>query len=206
MRSEITSSLLRVELKLVRMRGLEPPRCRHHRLLRPARLPVPPHPHAGIHYANAFVECQESSSWSNLKSSVHLRVLCDSAVNICPNVYHHKATKDSEIAQRNRDVDADSPVAIAPMGRVSPLPSSITNDEAVIVEIPIATTAKAIAPDHISHAASARSTPVPAAIPGVVTVYELATLVMPVAENSPITIASSPALAQCSCREGHCQQ
>src|SRR5258705_9666930 len=31
---------------MVRMRGLEPPRCRHHRLLRPARLPVPPHPHA----------------------------------------------------------------------------------------------------------------------------------------------------------------
>src|SRR6266404_3730813 len=29
---------------LVRMRGLEPPRCLHHRLLRPARLPVPPHP------------------------------------------------------------------------------------------------------------------------------------------------------------------
>src|SRR5215467_11550687 len=29
---------------LVRMRGLEPPRCHHHRLLRPARLPVPPHP------------------------------------------------------------------------------------------------------------------------------------------------------------------
>src|ERR1043166_4012710 len=32
---------------MVRMRGLEPPRCHHHRLLRPARLPVPPHPHAG---------------------------------------------------------------------------------------------------------------------------------------------------------------
>src|SRR5207249_2955935 len=29
---------------MVRMRGLEPPRCHHHRLLRPARLPVPPHP------------------------------------------------------------------------------------------------------------------------------------------------------------------
>src|SRR5207302_8308575 len=29
---------------VVRMRGLEPPRCHHHRLLRPARLPVPPHP------------------------------------------------------------------------------------------------------------------------------------------------------------------
>src|SRR5713101_2218024 len=32
--------------KLVGMRGLEPPRCHHHRLLRPARLPVPPHPRA----------------------------------------------------------------------------------------------------------------------------------------------------------------
>ena len=31
---------------MVGMRGLEPPRCRHHRLLRPARLPVPPHPRA----------------------------------------------------------------------------------------------------------------------------------------------------------------
>jgi hypothetical protein len=31
---------------MVRMRGLEPPRCHHHRLLRPARLPVPPHPRA----------------------------------------------------------------------------------------------------------------------------------------------------------------
>src|SRR5262249_18338954 len=30
---------------LVRMRGLEPPRVLPHRLLRPARLPVPPHPH-----------------------------------------------------------------------------------------------------------------------------------------------------------------
>src|SRR5438034_2791877 len=29
---------------MVRMRGLEPPRCHHHGLLRPARLPVPPHP------------------------------------------------------------------------------------------------------------------------------------------------------------------
>src|SRR5918993_5334769 len=28
----------------MRMSGIEPPRCHHHRLLRPARLPVPPHP------------------------------------------------------------------------------------------------------------------------------------------------------------------
>src|ERR1043166_8464242 len=41
------------------MRGLEPPRCPHHRLLRPARLPVPPHPHGtGCHYANGFRRCQ----------------------------------------------------------------------------------------------------------------------------------------------------
>src|SRR5215213_8724387 len=48
-------------VSLVRMRGLEPPRCHHHRLLRPARLPVPPHPHETkvAHYANASVECQE---------------------------------------------------------------------------------------------------------------------------------------------------
>jgi len=43
------------------MRGLEPPRCRHHRLLRPARLPVPPHPHVEIHYANGLRQCQEST-------------------------------------------------------------------------------------------------------------------------------------------------
>jgi hypothetical protein len=44
---------------LVRMRGLEPPRCHHHRLLRPARLPVPPHPQGtGCNYANGFRRCQ----------------------------------------------------------------------------------------------------------------------------------------------------
>ncbi len=49
------------ELLLVRMRGLEPPRCHHHRLLRPARLPVPPHPReTNGHYANASKECQEA--------------------------------------------------------------------------------------------------------------------------------------------------
>ena len=44
---------------LVRMRGLEPPRCHHHRLLRPARLPVPPHPQKWRgHYANEVLQCQ----------------------------------------------------------------------------------------------------------------------------------------------------
>ena len=46
---------------LVRMRGLEPPRCHHHRLLRPARLPVPPHPLInGLAIMRMrFRECQE---------------------------------------------------------------------------------------------------------------------------------------------------
>ena len=46
---------------LVRMRGLEPPRCHHHRLLRPARLPVPPHPRTEPDLTNAFVGCQATS-------------------------------------------------------------------------------------------------------------------------------------------------
>jgi hypothetical protein len=45
-------------LFLVRMRGLEPPRCHHHRLLRPARLPVPPHPQMVLDLTNASVGCQ----------------------------------------------------------------------------------------------------------------------------------------------------
>ena len=47
------------------MRGLEPPRCHHHRLLRPARLPVPPHPlinGRGI-MRMGFRQCQER--WIN---------------------------------------------------------------------------------------------------------------------------------------------
>src|SRR6185436_4099095 len=47
-----------ISIKLVRMRGLEPPRCHHHRLLRPARLPVPPHPRTESDLTNASVECQ----------------------------------------------------------------------------------------------------------------------------------------------------
>ena len=30
--------------EMVRLSGLEPPRCRHHRYLKPARLPIPPQP------------------------------------------------------------------------------------------------------------------------------------------------------------------
>ena len=44
---------------MVRMRGLEPPRCHHHRLLRPARLPVPPHPQ---NVGSSLCECPERVS------------------------------------------------------------------------------------------------------------------------------------------------
>ena len=101
---------------LVRMRGLEPPRCHHHRLLRPARLPVPPHPqrHGESHYANAFRECQEGSP-------LHISAfLCASAVISFYDVFTAKAQRNAEIRRelesgklltcdadrgRNRDYD-----------------------------------------------------------------------------------------------------
>ena len=46
---------------LVRMKGLEPPR-RGHWFLRPARLPVPPHPHVQLTIfilAHLYYICQE---------------------------------------------------------------------------------------------------------------------------------------------------
>ena len=54
--------------ELVGMRGLEPPRCHHHRLLRPARLPVPPHPRAnGIYEPDRGVSRQPSKQFGQQK-------------------------------------------------------------------------------------------------------------------------------------------
>jgi hypothetical protein len=62
---------------LVRMRGLEPPRCHHHRLLRPARLPVPPHPQKYRHVImrthlegvkNGYLRRRQSRSRSKSRS------------------------------------------------------------------------------------------------------------------------------------------
>jgi hypothetical protein len=62
-RVRLTDPPPRYDFLLVRMRGLEPPRCHHHRLLRPARLPVPPHPQGtGRYYANGFRRCQPRKS------------------------------------------------------------------------------------------------------------------------------------------------
>ena len=72
-------------------------------------------------------------------------------------------------------------VAIAPIIAIH---SSITNNEPVIVEIPMTANAKAATQDDIPYTSSARSTSVPASISGVMAVYKLAALILWVAENS----------------------
>ena len=47
---------------LVRMRGLEPPRARAHRLLKPTRLPIPPHPRGFLRLTQWYLFCGYNSS------------------------------------------------------------------------------------------------------------------------------------------------
>ena len=66
--------LVRTDTSLVRMKGLEPPR-RWHWFLRPARLPVPPHPHILLFLTNdcyTYWHCNEHSS-NNLSKFRHIR-------------------------------------------------------------------------------------------------------------------------------------
>ena len=75
----------RLSHSMVRMRGLEPPRCHHHRLLRPARLPVPPHPRTDFHSTNAFVGCQATTfSRSGFVDRHDVRAGCESRPNQFP--------------------------------------------------------------------------------------------------------------------------
>jgi hypothetical protein len=61
---------------LVGMRGLEPPRCHHHRLLRPARLPVPPHPRGvRIYEPDQGVSRRRSSKLYSLFTGVRVPTL-----------------------------------------------------------------------------------------------------------------------------------
>ena len=83
--------------------------------------------------------------------------------------------------------------AIAPIVSIH---SSITDYEPIIVGIPVTANAKAAAQEDIPYTSSARSTSVPASIPGVVAVYKLATFIVWVAENSTAAMTSSPSLAQ----------
>lgn len=58
--SEIPKSyLLNFRSCLVRMSGIEPPRSLDHGLLRPARLPIPPHP-----------QCERLSIYEPIRASV----------------------------------------------------------------------------------------------------------------------------------------
>jgi hypothetical protein len=93
--------------------------------------------------------------------------------------------------------------AIAPIIAIH---SSITNNEPVIVDIPMTANAKAAAQDDIPYTSSTRSTSVPASISGVVAVYKLAALIIRVAENSTAAMTSSAALAQSCGWQSHRQK
>jgi hypothetical protein len=52
----------------MRMRGVEPPRAKAHRHLKPARLPIPPHPQ---HFSLNTVSQNRVSIKSNISSFLH---------------------------------------------------------------------------------------------------------------------------------------
>jgi hypothetical protein len=95
---------------------------------------------------------------------------------------------------------------IAAIAPIISIHSSITNNEPIIVEIPMTASAKAAAENDVPYASSARSASIPASIPGVVAVNKLAALVFRVAENSAAAMTPSPALAQSSCWQNNRQQ
>jgi len=102
--------------------------------------------------------------------------------------------------------DRSEPELVATITPIVAIHSSIANNESIIVDIPMTTSANAAAPEDIPYTRSARSASVPASIPGVVTVYELAALIVWVAENSTATVTPSPALAQSCCGKNYRQQ
>jgi len=83
--------------------------------------------------------------------------------------------------------------AIAPIVSIN---SSITDYEPIIIQVSVTANAKTAAQDSIADTSSARSTPVPASVPGVVAVYKLATFIVWVAENTTAAMTSSPSLTQ----------
>jgi hypothetical protein len=98
------------------------------------------------------------------------------------------------------------PQLVAAIAPIIPIHSSVANNESIIVDIPMTTSANAAAPEDIPYTRSARSASVPASIPGVVTVYELAALIVWVAENSTAAVTPSPALAPSCCWKNYRQQ
>jgi pyridoxal phosphate enzyme (YggS family) len=71
--------ILHLSQKLVRTNGIEPSRCHHHRLLRPARLPVPPRPRRNFDNTNLRRKVQEVTGFyilevmENERTENHLR-------------------------------------------------------------------------------------------------------------------------------------
>ena len=182
------------------MRGLEPPRCHHHRLLRPARLPVPPHPLTRIHYANGLGHCQESISYGDRYDNTKPGAIPTGSP--IPGAHGRYSSRFCICLP----TCISQPQLVAAIAPIIAIHSSITNNEPVIVEIPMTTGTKAVAPGNISYASSARSTSVPASISGVVAVYKLAALIILVAENPTAAMTSSAALAQSCGWKNHGQQ
>ena len=62
----------------MRMRGVEPPRPEGHRHLKPARLPIPPHP-------QGFQFCVLSARWGPTNTSINgFRHLVNNFIELCP--------------------------------------------------------------------------------------------------------------------------
>lgn len=98
------------------------------------------------------------------------------------------------------------PQLVAAIAPIIPIHSSVANNESIIVDIPMTTSANAAAPEDIPYTRSARPTAIPAAISGVVAVYKFAAFIIRVAENPTAAMTSSPALAQSCCWKNHRQQ
>ena len=112
--SPVLSGLASFLKKMVRMRGLEPPRCHHHRLLRPARLPVPPHPHA----VKSLCEWVQTVSRKQISTAVP-----GNALTIIVHASHSSFAITQEVV---------SHFAISP----------VTQDEIIIIEVTIASNAR----------------------------------------------------------------
>ena len=62
----------------MRMRGVEPPRAKAHRHLKPARLPIPPHPRRGVNNIRFYLISQvfvaEFASPKTVKKTINFQI------------------------------------------------------------------------------------------------------------------------------------
>ena len=152
---------------MVRMRGLEPPRCHHHRLLRPARLPVPPHPRTGTHYTNRASTVSRNAARPNCGARIKIV-----SVLVSP------------------PVSSSSPIDI----RVSAI-GCVSSPPIIVRVIGTIAIADAVPKDTVSAIVrvSSRSATVPPPITRVMAVYKLGALLVPI-RSASAAIASTTAL------------